>query len=404
MNKFVLGVMVISFVACSVRDKSYEIRPVQRAENIFTIDLDTIPKEKEIYLSTIFKSVKPIILETGKNILIGNIDVLQAFDSKLFILDRMYAKSLFVFDMEGTFIKKIGALGRGPGEYMNITDFTINPEKKEIYLLDSSGYMVHQYTTDGVYIGSFRIDTAEEIAVRFIQYHQGNLYTDVYRFSKDKENDYLLQVVNMKSGQQEGRFLKTKQYNKGWNELLVVDQHFFTSRLSEEPKYIQMFMDTIISIHKNGITPFLAIKSKDMVSSKDMEALTEEDPSDRYRHLMFRTNKIFSIIHYIESKNHVVFKYRHGKILYSVLHDLSTSTTRIANTLTNDLVYTGNGLVPHFEFSDEEGAYEWINPLYMPDLLDKIQQGALVPDLENEDQLLTLTEESNPVIFYYEYK
>jgi hypothetical protein len=85
-------------------------------EVCYTIDLDG-KKETSIPFSSIFKNVQTIILEAGKDCLIGSLDELQIFDGRIYILDKHIAKSLFVFDMEGRFIRKIGSLGRGPGEF-----------------------------------------------------------------------------------------------------------------------------------------------------------------------------------------------------------------------------------------------------------------------------------------------
>ena len=49
----------------------------------------------------------------------------------LYISDKL-TNTLFVFDNTGKFIRVISNKGNGPGEYINITDFAVNPENSEI--------------------------------------------------------------------------------------------------------------------------------------------------------------------------------------------------------------------------------------------------------------------------------
>jgi hypothetical protein len=69
-----------------------------------------------------------VISGTNEDCMIGMIHELQVFDGCIYILDRAITKSLFVFDMEGRFIKKIGCFGNGPGEFIQPVDITLDTE------------------------------------------------------------------------------------------------------------------------------------------------------------------------------------------------------------------------------------------------------------------------------------
>jgi len=132
------------------------ILAISENKNIYIVDIDSIPKEEKIGYSSVFKKGKTIILETKNECLIGSIDGIQVLEDKLFILDYL-TNSLWVFNKEGKFIRKIGGPGQGPGEYLDISDFTIDPLKKEIYLLDSSA-KIYKYIVDtGNFINSIVI-------------------------------------------------------------------------------------------------------------------------------------------------------------------------------------------------------------------------------------------------------
>jgi len=57
---------------------------------------------------------------------------------------------ILVFDAEGKFQHKIGGLGNGPGEYHFSSAFTVDPEKKIVYLLDQNRLL--EYNFDGQFL------------------------------------------------------------------------------------------------------------------------------------------------------------------------------------------------------------------------------------------------------------
>ena len=79
---------------------------------------------------------KHIVLETTPESTIGTIDKLIVRENKIYILDKEITKSLFVFSIEGKFLYKINRAGRGPGEYIEPDDFSIDHSKNEVLIWD----------------------------------------------------------------------------------------------------------------------------------------------------------------------------------------------------------------------------------------------------------------------------
>ena len=77
-------------------------------------------------------------LETNDECLIGAISNIEVFDNRIFILDRRFTESLYVFDMNGKFISKIGSKGSGPGNYVFPIDFTIDKENRRVVIDDGN--------------------------------------------------------------------------------------------------------------------------------------------------------------------------------------------------------------------------------------------------------------------------
>ncbi|MDC1106576.1 6-bladed beta-propeller [Prolixibacteraceae bacterium] len=77
-----------------------------------------------------------IVLETGENSVIGNIDKLLCFNNKIYILDREITKSIFIYDQTGKLISKISNQGKGPGEYLMPDDFIVDEQTGQVWILD----------------------------------------------------------------------------------------------------------------------------------------------------------------------------------------------------------------------------------------------------------------------------
>ena len=131
-NKYIHYLSFLFFTSCVVNQTQQDLT---FDGDFYTIDLDE-EKVESIPLTSIFKDVRTIILETREDCLIGRIESLQVFDERIYILDSRKAKSLFVFDMEGKFIQKIGSYGNGPGEYNEPLDFLTSsmrhPEQSQL--------------------------------------------------------------------------------------------------------------------------------------------------------------------------------------------------------------------------------------------------------------------------------
>lgn len=79
-----------------------------------------------------------IPLETVQTNLLGAISQVEIYDDRIFVLDNMMAKRLFVFTQEGKYITQIGDIGGGPGEYAWAFSFILDKKKEELIIVDRS--------------------------------------------------------------------------------------------------------------------------------------------------------------------------------------------------------------------------------------------------------------------------
>lgn len=91
-------------------------------------------------------------------------------DSKLFIKD-IRRKTLWAFDTTGKYLFRISPQGRGPGEFVNLVDFTLNRERKELILYASlpGKFLIYDLK------GNFKYEVAVSEYYREIAFHEGRL-------------------------------------------------------------------------------------------------------------------------------------------------------------------------------------------------------------------------------------
>lgn len=139
--KIIMILMFLLFLSCNKHEKD---------ESFNTITIDPDIYQHYIDLSPILEDSMEIIkLETSTDCLISDITKLEFKDDKIFILDRD-GKKMFVFSNKGKYLYNIGELGNGPGEYVDIWDFTF--VNGLLYMYDGSTDKYNIYEKNGKFV------------------------------------------------------------------------------------------------------------------------------------------------------------------------------------------------------------------------------------------------------------
>jgi hypothetical protein len=377
-------------------------------QGLYVVDLDdkeTMDMGGFFQYSTLYKGGKTIMLETNESCLIGSITKMRVSDQFIFILDALIAKSLYVFDKNGRFIRKIGNLGNGPEEYTRLSDFTIDKENNIIYLLNSYPNRIYKYdATTGRFIQTINLEG--DVRSYNIEYAGGGkLYADAY-FSNHSDQNYLLRVIEESSGKEVTHYLNVMEYNKGISNTNTTQHNVFHFRKNGNIVFVQQFMDHIIEITEDRVSSLVDIKSKDVVTAEDIKTAMERNARS-YMNEVFQLNKYYSAINFVESGNHALFHYQKGFNFFTILLDKQTNKSKCYRDIWNDLLSKERGSrvpFPMLGCSDSNGAFCYIASDLIPRLKAKANDGALHPDLDRLDDLKNMAEDANPVIFYYEYK
>ena len=386
---FILQIVVIS---CATKQKETQSNP-----DLLIIDLDDIKTKETIKASDFFKNPKSIILETNEKSLIGNIGQIYIDDNRIIIFDDSKNLNVLVFNSDGTFSHKIGELGRGAGEYISISDFTVDDKKDEIYLLDSEDAKVKKYSlSSGEFINSIPINSKR--MSRHIQYQDNNLYVDA-NLKSDEQS--LLYQINKETGEEVASWLNADRYNQGWMETFTLSNSFFLSRNADAVKYAQVFMDTVVSIHNNIISPFMVVKSDKWVKRDELLNAYHKHGIEAFQ-TMREQNKKYGITDLIETNDGLFFEYTDGPIGCHVYS--SSKETYSYTVLIDDIAFNGERFPLNLKWADSKGVYSYCNPSSYASFIGGTLKDVINTNVSNYNELVNLEEDANPVLFYYEFK
>ncbi|MBD5179333.1 MAG: 6-bladed beta-propeller [Bacteroidales bacterium] len=101
---------------------------------------DTCFLDKEV------ANMRLIPLETTDDCLIGRISDIFIVGDSIVVVDRDNAKQIYLFNIDGKFLRKIGRYGTGPEEYFSLSCVSATPE--HISVLDNplAKYMTYDYS------------------------------------------------------------------------------------------------------------------------------------------------------------------------------------------------------------------------------------------------------------------
>lgn len=386
---FILQVVVVS---CATKQQETQSNP-----DLLIIDLDDIKTKETVKASDFFKNPKSIILETNEKSLIGNIKQIYIDDHYIIVFDNSKNLNVLVFHLDGTFSHKIGELGRGAGEYISISDFTVDDKRDEVYLLDSEDAKVKKYNlSTGKFINSIPIHSKR--MSRHIQYQDNCLYVDA-NLKSDEQS--LLYQINQETGEEVASWLDADRYNQGWLETFTMGRSFFLSRNADAVKYAQVFMDTVVAIHNNIISPFMVVKSNKWVKRDELMNAYHKHGIEAFR-IMIKQNKKFGITDLMETNDGLFFRYRDGLIERHVYS--SSQETYSYTVLIDDLAFNGERLPLNLEWVDSKGVYSYCNPSSYASFIGGTLKDVINTNISNYNELVNLEEDANPVLFYYEFK
>ncbi|RMG18520.1 MAG: 6-bladed beta-propeller [Bacteroidetes bacterium] len=97
-------------------------------------------------------SVSYIPLETPAKKIMGEITKIIPFRDRYYLIDGRTSQSVFCYSRNGKLLFQLRNIGKGPGEYGMLADFTLDKERGYLEILDPSQQKMIRYSPEGQYI------------------------------------------------------------------------------------------------------------------------------------------------------------------------------------------------------------------------------------------------------------
>ena len=399
MNKIILGIALvsISFGACHKSsqklqekiDNSVPIASMISHQKFVEVNIDL--NKDCLPFDSLMTKVNYVKLETTGDNLIGEISQLLFVDDKVIVVDVWKSKIITVYDMKGHYLYKIGSQGQGPQEYAFFTHVSLTPDKKMLVITDMGSTSLKYYSIDGQFIKSIKcpywFTTSEFVTDNLIAG-----FTDGGNVISDENEDYksLLVVTDLLGNVSSSAF--QSYYRKEYTSTISEPIRKFENRvLYNNPNTDSIYLLTSNSIE---LAYHLNIEgAKPMIINEDIT-------NDLLRE--HRRNNPFFNGDFIELKDGAIFHifksgfpgYRFG--IYS-------------NAKQRTFCCDGFRYSPFFCFFDAPKARYGDNTVVVDTRSDialayKDELYKLGKKEEIDEFYKGLTEDSNPILFFYELK
>ena len=327
-----------------------------------TISFEDFDKEAELLLSEVYDSVWYIKLDNSTSALLGDIDRIVFSDSHIFILDRYKTKSIKKFDLKGNYITDIGSQGRGPGEFIEPTDFVIIENKLIVY--DQFTHRLLHFNIDGTLIDVQRVPFS---------------FNTFFAFN---ENEFVFQCFDSDNV----HFPEILGYSLIWSDSTfnIKYRGIFTPHEKNIPRlnrglvhsngellFVKPYSDTIYKVKQNGIfIPKYFIDFKQYAMPENEKRRSNNQSNYSYLNNSVQTKDyIYFNFSYKNSIYHCFYSKKEGSLQYFkyMLNDVSIMLS-FSNIISN---FGDNTLIGYISSHDLYETYERIEEANHLELLDK---------------------------------
>lgn len=288
MIKYFIFPFFVLFFSCSRQDK------------LIVIDIQDDSVIKEASVSEIAEKVTAIPLETNDLCLLS-LSEAKKDDSLLFILSNQI---IYLFDINGKFIKQLTQPGRGPGE-MDVREFVLDKVNQEV-IAYGPGRTLIRYKYDGSVISQTRVQHQFFEIREFILFHDSYWAIAFGSFSKSGDYEMWLLRLNGEWKIQDSTKLfqpDIPDHSLGFNAISsfsTIDNKLYYNVSASRGDRIKR--DTLYCMDDSGVRPVLRVNYG--------LSIYHENPSNPFlkgysiRTSPIRVNKRFLFTRYSDVKNY----------------------------------------------------------------------------------------------------
>ena len=260
---FCAGILVVS---CREQKKS-----APTGADVKEVTFKEAPKD--FLIASSFKNIHMIQLEATEECLISDIKRVVDVEGKVYVLTR--TNEIFCFDRAtGKYIRTIGRMGEGPGEYVSARDICYDEKEKCICVVDYYKGAIHNYALDGRFLGDRKLDeeTAKGVNLTFFAdcAPDGNMLLSLSMSAKKTSRDHVYMM------------LRPDGTSTGVDVFSPVKAEIGTIEVSRHPiaksedglRFFKFLNDTIFTLSGDEVVPFCKLNLGRKMPDKKILAKT----------------------------------------------------------------------------------------------------------------------------------
>ena len=296
-----------------------------------------------LQIDSIFDTICITPLETNKNCLISSVNKVLINNDLVYIQNQR--DNLYVFSIDGKFIREIGKKGKGPGEFMELRDFDIDNDGN-VYILDFR--KIQKYSSKGRFLEKYRFEFAPNDMIhcnplQFALCEKNNFYIwgGSFGIHENKNKNLFLMYKMNKKGEILERYFPLK-YN-------VVHNHNQFSKFMERYDIVPWYGSNIIySVSNESVRTRYMIDFGDHAFRGDVpkgfKSLSEfkAEVDQKYAN---------SISNVVETNDWLYFMFRYKRYVKNVFYSKRLKKTfvsqpypRVPNRLMPWMIHSTDGI------------------------------------------------------------
>lgn len=295
----------------------------------------------------------------------------------MYILDKRSQKVL-IFDDQGKFVLSIKNRGNGPGEYIQLIDFSLDNKGRLVLYSDIPGKIIfYSNTGDFLYEKKLKETYLSLSTVDELMYFQ-NLPTKKYNLTMlDLSNNKEVKLLKSLS-EYNNVFLKGHSISSNTNKILT-----------------RRFDPLVYSISRDSVKALYKIDFGESFITKNF--LSKYAKSKFFFKKCFENNCVFTFINTQLIKNRLVFNTNHALMhIILTLENKSYSINQLKDNFLGIKLYSSHRILI-------DGESEYLGFLLNPDLLHHYTIENRNPNNDFYKELFKLNDNSNPVLILYKF-
>lgn len=396
---FCAGILVVS---CREQKKS-----APTGADVKEVTFKEAPKD--FLIASSFKNIHMIQLETKEECLISDIKRVVDVEGKVYVLTRN--NEIFCFDRAtGKYIRTIGRLGEGPGEYVSAMDICYDEKEKCICVVDYYKSAIHNYSLDGRFLGDRQLekDTAEGVNLTVYAdcAPDGNMLLSLCMPPQKPSRDYVYMMLRP-----DGTSTGVDVFSPVRSKIAQVEVSRHPIAKSEDGlRFFKFMNDTIFTLSGDEVVPFCKLNLGRKMVPKDV--LAKMGPyEDVNAGKLYQSGYSLPLFELYEDKNYILVltkpltlegreNYLINKNTLEGIHIKGSALMAV-----EAVMFLEGRLMPDIIDSNRNEFISWFAPIWIECMRDEIFAKNLDVKLYKKEMRTFFEKadpEGNPCLVFYE--